>query len=282
MPQKDFHEWISEKAEVLTPSEVRLATHLVEHPEKWAFESASQLAALLDVHRSTIVRFAQNLGLSGFPELQAMARQALLNSFSPSIKLSLAMADYGLSDLVQEIFEREIQNLQETYRHLDAEALETTARGLAHAGKVVIFGRRFSYPIALYLSLAIKTMRDRVRLAPDPGGSSIDQLFDLTPEDYAIIVSLRRHSPEVQRALRFLAKAGIPRSLLTDVSPMTGQQDGMRVIRAHIGSTSVLESYTALISVCHTMLSLVHCFLPESQNRLEAVENAWSRFNKNK
>jgi DNA-binding MurR/RpiR family transcriptional regulator len=192
------------------------------------------------------------------------------------------MADNGQSDLVQEIYEREIQNIQETYRHLDAETLEATAHGVARARKVVVFGRRFSYPIALYLSLAIKTMRDRVGLAPDPGGSSIDLLFDLTPEDYAIIVSLRRHSPEVQKALRFLAQAGIPRSLLTDVSPMVGQQGGMRIIQAHIGSTSVLESYTALISVCHTMLSLVHRFLPESQDRLEAAENAWSLFNKNK
>ena len=188
---------------MLTPSEMRLASHLVEHVEKWAFESATQLAALLDVHRSTIVRFAQNLGFSGFPELQTVARQTLLHSFSPTSKLSLTMADDGQSDLVQEIFEREMQNIQVTYRNLDARALETTARGVARARKVAIFGRRFSYPIALYLNLALKTMRDRVGLAPDPGGSSIDLLFDLCPDDYAIIVSLRRHSPEVQKPSAF-------------------------------------------------------------------------------
>jgi DNA-binding MurR/RpiR family transcriptional regulator len=281
-PQKDFHKWIAEEAEKLSASETRIAAHLVEHLEQWAFESASHLAAQLDLHRSTIVRFAQRLGLRGFSELQAAARQALLKSFAPSSELAWSMEHDIQDDLVQRIYERELQNLRETYHHLDFDALQATARGLADAENVVVFGRRFSYSIAHYLSLAIKTMRGGVRLAPGPGGAAVDLLFDLTPKDFALVVSLRRYSPEVQRALNFLGRAGIPRSLLTDVSPVSDHPEEIYVIQAHTGSTSMLESYTALISVSHALLSMLHRLIPGSQQWLETVERAWSIYNRKK
>ena len=207
---KDFREWLTNKAEDLTPSEMKLARHMREHLEQWAFESATRLAERSGVHRSTIVRFAQRLGMAGFPELQEAARQALLTTISPMSELSLTAYDHGRPDLVARIYEREQLNLRETYRHLDATAMRKTAEGLARARNIAIVGRRFSYPIALYLSLALKTMRDNVRSAPDPGGSSIDSLFDLGPEDYALVVSLKRHSTEVQKTMRFLRAAETP------------------------------------------------------------------------
>ncbi len=279
-PQNDFQEWIDTKAEELTPSEMRLAAHLRENMEQWSFEPASQLGVRLEVHRSTIVRFAQRLGMAGFPELQTAVRQTLLKSISPASELALTMFDDERPDLARLIYERELTNLRETYRHLDPDALTRTAEGLAGARRVVTFGRRFSYPIAHYLSLALKTMRSGVRLAPDPGGSSIDLLYDLGPEDFALAVSLRRYSPEVQKTLKFLSHAKTPYCLLTDVSPIAHQGEKIQVIQAHIGGASVLESYTALVSVCHTLLAMVYHAIPDSQKRLRQAERAWRDYNK--
>jgi DNA-binding MurR/RpiR family transcriptional regulator len=86
--QKTIHDWIAARADGLTVGELRLSAHRGEHLELWAYESAAQLAARFGVHRSSIVRLAQKLGLSGFPELQEAARNALLKSFSPSPELS--------------------------------------------------------------------------------------------------------------------------------------------------------------------------------------------------
>jgi DNA-binding MurR/RpiR family transcriptional regulator len=141
-------------------------------------------------------------------------------------------------------------------------------------------GRRFSYPIALYLSLALKTMRDGVRLAPEPGGSAVDTLFDLSPHDFALIVSMKRHSPEVQRAIDFLTKLRVPLALLTDVSIKVNLKKGMRILYAYVGSNSLLDSYTALTSVSHTLLSLTSSYVEGSRDRLETAESAWNKFNR--
>lgn len=276
-----LHEWIAERSKNFTPGEYRLAKHLNEHPELWAFESAAQLATRLETHRSSIVRFAQRLGLKGFPALQTLSRNALLKTFSPSKgHPSAAVANEGRDVRVDEIYQRELVNLRQSYERLNAGELDATARGIAGARNVFLFGRRFSYPVALYLSLALNTMRGGIRLSPEPGGSVIDMLFDLTPQDFALVVSMRRHSPEVQRTLSFLDNAKVPHVLLTDVGIVADQPRSMRLLQAYVGSNSLLDSYTALASISRTLLIFVSEHLPDSRRRLEDVERAWSLFNR--
>ena len=277
---KTIHDWIAARAAGLTEGELRLSAHMGEHLDVWAYESAAQLAARLGVHRSSIVRLAQKFGLSGFPELQEAARNALLKSFSPSPDLSFKCSVNSHAEVVEGIYQRELMNLRQTYESLDVIELDATAQSIAQSDRVVLFGRRFSYPIALYLSLTLKTMRDGVRLAPDPGGSAVDSLFDLKPEDFVLVVSMRRHSPEVQRSIDFLSKLRVPQALLTDVSIKVDVKKGMRILYAYVGSKSLLDSYTALTSVSHTLLSLTSNYIKDSRRRLEAAESAWNKFNR--
>lgn len=276
----DLLERLDAAADQLTPQERRLAAHLVEQLERWGFLSSTELANDLGVHRSTVVRFAQNIGYKGYPELQEAARAAYLRSVSARRDLVLSDPGAAESDTVQAVYQREVQNLQRSYRHLDLAALEATAQSLAGARRVVVFGRRFSHPIALHLTLVLRTMRESVEVAPPSSGTSVDLLFDLTPADFVLAVSLRRHSLEVQRTLRYLATAGVPVSVLTDASPGNNVPEGTRVLRAHVGSTGVLDSYTALVSVSHALLTLTEAALPGASARLSQAERAWEHFNR--
>ena len=277
---KDLSKLLDEKTRELSPTEARLAGHLVEHPEKWGFASSSKLAAELGVHRSSLVRFAQRLGFSGYPELQVAVGEAFLESRSHGRNLELTASGAGRDGTLTDLFQRELQNLHQTYENLSLPVLEETAHGIVAARRVLVFGRRFSYPIALHVALSLRTMRDQVRLAPEPGGSSIDVLFDLSEEDFALIVSLRRHSPEVQRTLALLREGNVPHTLLSDASPAGDMPAETRLIRAHTGSTNVLESYTALTSIAHALLTLTHSLTPGATDRLAQVERTWAWFNK--
>ena len=271
---------VDQAAGELTPQERRLAGHLVEHLERWGYLSSTELARDLAVHRSTVVRFAQTLGYKGYPELQEAARAAYLREVVAPNQLVLNAGGDEELGKVQAVFDRELENLQRTYNNLDLSVLEETAASIATARRVLVFGRRFSHPLALHLALILRTMRERVESAPSAGGSSVDLLFDLTPEDLVLVVSMRRHSPEVQRTLRYLTDAGVPVTVLTDASPGNDLPGGARVLRAHIGSTSMLDSYTALVSVTHALLTLAEAALPEAASRLAQAETAWQHFNK--
>ena len=266
-------------AQSLTAQEQRLAAHMVEHLDRWGYASSSQLADEVGVHRSTIVRFAQKIGFEGYPELQESARAAYLQTVGAHADLVLTEPVHGEDLTLQDLYQRELLNLQRSYSGLDVPTLEATARRMAEARRVLVFGRRFSYPLALHISLVLRTMRDLVECAPAPGGISIDRIFDLTPHDFVLVVSLRRHSAEVQRTLNHLTDNGVPATVLTDASPGRDVPDGIPVLRAFVASTGVLDSYTALVSVSHALLTLVERMLPGAQERLAAAERAWSRFN---
>lgn len=271
---------LDQAADRLTPQERRLAAHLVERLEQWGYLSSSELARELGVHRSTVVRFAQTVGFRGYPELQEAARSAYHRTVAANSQLVLTGETDGKLGRVQAVFNRELENLQRSYSNLDMTALEETASCLARARRVVVYGRRFSQPLALHLAQLLRTMRERVDSAPSAGGSAVDLLFDLTPEDLVLVVSLRRHSPEVQRTLRFLTEAGVPVTVLTDASPGNDLAGATRVLRAHVGGTSMLDSYTALVSVAHSLMTLVETALPDAAERLARVEQAWDHFNK--
>lgn len=262
----------------LSSSEVKLASHLANHPEEWAFEPANVLAKVLSVHRSTIVRFAQRLGFMGFPDLQRSIRSEYLAELSDERETLRVVAETASSadgSTLRGIFARESQNLVRTYDRLDEELVERVAELLATAHRVVVLGRRFSFPIAQHLSLALRTMRDDVQLAPEPGGSILDTVFDLGPEDFGVVISMKRNSPEVRSALSFMADAGVPNTLLSDAGPLPNVPSQTMVIRAHTGGTSILDSYTALTSVSHALLSLASKHLPNAEARLHDLEDAW-------
>lgn len=269
---------LESKVRSLSTLEAKLAAHLIEQPERWAFESASQLAEQLGVHRSTIVRFAQRLGFKGYPELQSFVRRGLRRILGMDPESIWGSMD-GEDSVLKAVYLREQHNLQQTYALLDPKILNLTAKALAEAGNVLVFGRRFSYAIAFYLYASLRLMRNGVRIAPDPGGSTVDAIFDLGPNDYALIVSLRRHSPEIRRTIEFLCQAKVPCALLTDVSPAPLLPEGVRIIQAYIGSKSILDSYTALVSVVHALLSLTSLYIPDANKRAETLEQKWHQFN---
>lgn len=280
LPPADLLDRLEGASADLTPQERRLAAHLVEQLERWGYLPSTELARELGVHRSTVVRFAQSIGFSGYPELQESARLAYLKAVSAPNDLVLNATDGEDNGTVQAVYQRELQNLQRSYTHLDVHALESTAHSIAAARRVLVFGRRFSYPIALHIALVLRTMRERVEVAPAGGGSSVDLLFDLVPDDLVLVVSMRRHSPEVQRTLRYLSDAGVPVTVLTDASPGSDVPKGVQVLRAHVGSTGVLDSYTALVSVSHALLTVTEGGLPTAGERLARAERAWQHFNK--
>ena len=53
---------------------VQVADFAVEHPQEIAFSRVADLATQAGVQPSTLVRFAQTLGYSGFSDLQAVFR----------------------------------------------------------------------------------------------------------------------------------------------------------------------------------------------------------------
>lgn len=63
-------EKIQENRRGFSKSQRAIARYLQEHPEEVAFMTASRLGSTVGVSESTVVRFATEIGYSGYPAMQ--------------------------------------------------------------------------------------------------------------------------------------------------------------------------------------------------------------------
>ena len=70
---------IKMKSATFSKGQRLIAKYIEEHSDKVAFMTASRLGATVGVSESTVVRFATEIGYSGYPALQ-QAMQEMLRS----------------------------------------------------------------------------------------------------------------------------------------------------------------------------------------------------------
>ena len=70
MMNKDLLSRIEEGLPGFSKGQKQIARYIMEHYEQAAYMTAAKIGALVGVSESTVVRFANELGFAGYPELQ--------------------------------------------------------------------------------------------------------------------------------------------------------------------------------------------------------------------
>jgi DNA-binding MurR/RpiR family transcriptional regulator len=114
----------------------RLADYILDSYVQAALMTASELAHHVDVDSATVVRFAQSLNYSGFPQLQDEIKARVIQDFMLSPKASAdedslpAIADRSFKDLGDA--------MERKRRMLDTAPLEALMKALVAADQVLI------------------------------------------------------------------------------------------------------------------------------------------------
>src|SRR5471030_939783 len=66
-----------------------IAEYILKHYDKAAFMTASKLGTSVGVSESTVVRFANELGFTGYPELQKSLQELIKNKLTTVQRLEL-------------------------------------------------------------------------------------------------------------------------------------------------------------------------------------------------
>ena len=68
--EQNIMELIFARKDKLSKGHKKIAEYILDHGEDATFMTAAELGAKLEISESTVVRFADKLGLRGYPELQ--------------------------------------------------------------------------------------------------------------------------------------------------------------------------------------------------------------------
>ncbi|MCL3817808.1 MurR/RpiR family transcriptional regulator [Aeromicrobium wangtongii] len=231
-------ERIAERYGVLSPQERRAADVLLAHLDDLAIYRAAELADLAGVSKATMSRLFRHLGFDDFGEV----REHLRGLRGQGVPVTLSGAPSLMAHL-----EHETANLQAAMARLDETHLDTAARLLADAGRVVVLGWRNSYPVALHLRQQLSQARPGVTVAPQPGQSVSEDLLGLDAGDAVVVVGFRRRPDNLGDLLDLLD--GPPVVLLADPTAGALATRSAVWLQCPLTTASAFDSYAAAMSV---------------------------------
>ena len=176
----------------------RIAEFLQANPGAVAILSAAEVAKRCDVHASTLVRLAQNLGLSGFRELQLLLQADL------AANMETASASPIVANGRQETRDRlRLRLLAESGRSFNQGASEAADRYWMQNPDV-----EFHAELHVSHSISAEEMAHRIStVAADSDG----------------LILVAREHPAINRAVKSVVDEGVPVVCLTSDLPTSGR-----------------------------------------------------------
>lgn len=143
----------------LHPGEQRVAQVFVDRPE-WTIEASTlQVAEAAGTSRATVVRTAQRLGFTGYPQLRVLLARDLGLAGE---RLEPAPPGDGDGDRAVRVFRDFLTDvrltLEDALALLDPDVVRRTVELLADAGTVVVVGNGLSSPVAVEMAMRLNAI----------------------------------------------------------------------------------------------------------------------------
>ena len=199
----------------LSRSQKRLADFCVDSYREAAFMTASLLARRLSVNEATVIRFAQRLGYSGYPDfirdVQAIVQMELAAKYE-STPVPEAQ------DPFLTVLAREIGSLKRAASHISPELALEVRDLIRQAGRIFVIGQGISAPLAHLFSISLRSLGI---LAESPLADALGLAMTLPEVDQecaVVAISATPESSGTAGALRYARMKGA-RTLTLACSP---------------------------------------------------------------
>jgi DNA-binding MurR/RpiR family transcriptional regulator len=173
------------------------ADYVSRNPDRVAVSTVAEVAAAADVQPSAVMRFCQELGFSGFSQMQRLFRDEYSRKwpdYSTRLHNLRAAGESRPEALLAEFVEAGRNSLERLMETVDPEMLARAIDALAKAPVVHLVGYRRAFPVASYLAYALDKMSVPCLLHTAVG--HLDSGCVLRPGDAVIAVTFAPYSPE--------------------------------------------------------------------------------------
>ena len=192
-------ERFNERRGQLGENDLYIWQYISAHRKECASLSIEALGAKCNVSRSTILRFAQKLGLTGFSELRLMLRMEDQERPAPAA---------GFLDQTCECYHKMIQEIREKnctplFRAIDsAENLYVFSSGMLQDAVAREIYRMF-------------LVADKWFFRIQAGTDAESLLYNVTERDFVLMLSVSGESPHVLKLAKALKVRGVPTASIT-------------------------------------------------------------------
>ena len=270
---------IGEKIPKMSKSHKLIGRYVIEHTDKAVNMTATVLGEEIGVSESTVVRFANELGFRGYPELQKALRNLIKTKMTSVQRIDISDSTIG-SDVVKDVMSNDIENLKTSVEQLDRLQFDKASEMISNAESVYIVGVRSSSMLANFLYYYLDLIMDNVHLVMTTGtGEIFEQIRRIGENDVIIGISFPRYSARTKECLQIAKKSGARIVAVTDseVSPIAEIADSVLYVKSDMAS--FVDSLVGPLSVINALIVSVGRNKKDSlKNTFKRLEELWEEF----
>lgn len=222
----DFFEILRQRGNALPKRLKQCAEYLGANPGTVAVSTVAELAAGAQVPPSAFMRFCQEMGFSGFSEMQKLFREEYSQNW-PDYASRLSKLRKGDAQapqvLLAEFAEAGRTSIENLTRAIDPDELRRAVTTLAGARTIHLVGLRRTFPVATYLAYAFEKMQ--IPAVLHSGMGNLSSLHLIGEGDALIAISFAPYTPDtialaesaVERAADLVVITDLPTSPLARI-----------------------------------------------------------------
>ncbi len=209
----------------------RIARFVLERPDPLALDTVAAIAKAAHVQPSSMIRFANALGFSGFSEMQQIfrghlvARSASYRERIAEMRRNRSAGGNGgdaAAGVLHQFVSESIDELGHLEEAVAAPQFRAAVRLLAGARRIHVVAQRRAFPVAFYFAYALNQLELTTHLLDGVGGMLRELVRGIQPKEVLLAVSFRNYSPDVIETAAACHARGIPVLAMTDsaLSPL--------------------------------------------------------------
>ena len=239
----------------------QVAKYILDNSNSIVFDTVAVIAERADVPPSTLIRFANAFGYSGFNEMKQIFRENLMEetvNYSERAmlfdKIDPENATQGAPNEILNVFtQANNQALLQLANQTSREQLESAVEMLHSANNIFIIGLKRSFSVASYLNYALHHLNCHSYIIDGLGGMFEEQLNLIKPGDVVVAISFSPYAKETLNIMNAVAKNSVKQISITDsqISPLVGFSDVSFIVKE--AQVSGFRSQCATMTLVQTL-----------------------------
>lgn len=252
----------------MSKSFAKLADYLLDSYIEASFMTASELAHELNLDAATVVRFSQNLGYKGYPELlreirDKVKRDLLIRPIESTVSNSIpGVVNHSMHEIIQE--------LEQTRISLDTDAIDKLTDTIGNSRRIVVLAEPPAQPAAYNLVYFLEQGGFSIYIARSGLSDLARTIYTATPNDLIMAIDIAGQSPYIARSLKEAHQRGIPTAAIVGAASLESARSADFVLAAQ-ERPSVGVGMTVISTIIFT---LVECLRWKFADRFSGVEQA--------
>ena len=259
-------------------NQIKVARYIENEYDKAAYLTAFGIAEKVGVSESTVVRFAQLLGYSGYPELQKAMQAMIRDNLSSVGRVEVTTGRIGSRDVIESVLNQDIDKIKRTIEDVSRKDFDDAVQSVIDAKHIYVFGVKSSSYIAAFLSYYLDLIFGNVKLLNTTSKTSnYENLFRISENDVMIAISFPRYSTIAVDSMKYAREQGAKVIAITDTmsSPLVKNADS--VLLAHSDIASFVDTLVAPLSLIDALLvAIVKNCKDDVVKTLTKLEDVWN------